>query len=392
MPKDHDAYTVLAQILGNGPGSTPLSPPIYQTTAFSSADDQVFAAMCDEPRHTGFYTRYANPNIETLETAIATLEGAEAGLATASGMAAVSVALLSLVNKGEHVVAQKQLYGGTLGLLNAVMPRFGVDVTFVDQREIGDFEAAFRAETRVVFLETPSNPLMHLTDLKSVAKLARDRGVTTIVDNTVASPLNQKPLDLGVDLVVHSATKSLSGHSDVTAGAIVGRRVIIDEIWRNAYLFGMTLDPMAAWLALRGMRTLPMRIARYNETAMYLAGRLNSNPRVVTVHYPGLATHPQHQLAREQMTGFGGLLSFEVDGGESEAARVIANLKLAHRSASFGSHSTLAVHPAKMWRGMSSRGQIDKATVPPGLIRLSVGFENAKDLADDLEQALSALS
>jgi methionine-gamma-lyase len=345
--------------------------------------------MATEPLHAGFYTRYGNPTTRAFEDAMAGLEGGEAALATASGMGAIVATLMAFASQGDHVVAQRVLYGGTMGLLQNIAPRLGIEVSFVDQTNPSAFASAVRPTTRLIVLESPSNPMMRLTDLRAMADLAGSAGVTTLIDNTIASPINQRPLELGVDLVVHSATKYISGHSDISAGILVGSKTKIASIWEKAYILGSTLDPFAAWLALRGLRTLPLRVARHNETAMQVAAFLAQHQRVEKVHYPGLIDHPQHDLARQQMKGFGGVLSFEVAGGAKAAETVVAGLRLAHRSASFGSFSTLVVHPAAMWAGMMNAEQLREADLPPSLVRLGVGLESADALIKDLDQALA---
>ncbi len=304
-------------------------------------------------------------------------------------MGAVVAALLTFVAAGEHVIAQRVMYGGTMGLLKNIAPRLGIEVSFVEQTSTEAFAQAIRPTTRLMMLESPSNPMMRLTDLRAVAALAKSKGITTLVDNTIASPINQRPHALGIDLVMHSATKYLSGHSDLSAGVVAGSTASISAIWEKAYVLGSTLDPFAAWLALRGLRTLPMRVERHNQTAMQVATYLEQHPRVDAVHYPGLPTHPQHALARRQMSGFGGVLSFEVAGGAEAAEAVVAGLRLAHRSASFGSFSTLVVHPSAMWAGMLNAEQLREADLPPSLIRLGVGFESPAALISDLQGALA---
>jgi methionine-gamma-lyase len=392
MPTDFDAFTFLAQTRIDLPSlGSPISPPIYQTSTFSAPEAGGFLAMATDPLNAEFYTRYGNPTTRLFEDAVAALEGGEAALATASGMGAVVAALLTLVSAGQHVVAQRVLYGGTMGLLKNIAPRLGIEVSFVEQTDAEAFARAIKPDTRLILLESPSNPMMRLTDLRAVAAIAKARGITTMVDNTVASPINQQPLGLGIDLVMHSATKYLSGHSDVSAGVLAGSRALITAIWEKAYILGATLDPFAAWLAMRGLRTLPMRVQRHNETALRVAAFLNTHPRVDKVHYPGLTSHPQHDLARAQMRGFGGVLSFEVASGAAGAEAVVAGLRLAHRSASFGSFSTLVVHPAAMWAGMMSAEQLREVDLPPSLIRLGVGFESPDALIADLESALEGI-
>jgi cystathionine beta-lyase/cystathionine gamma-synthase len=390
MPADFDPFTLLAHVRTRPPGgSNPISPPIYQTSTFETPDADAFLSMATQPLHAGFYTRYGNPTTRAFEDAVAALEGAESALATASGMGAVVAALLTFVAAGEHVIAQRVMYGGTMGLLKNIAPRLGIDVSFVDQTATEAFANAVRPTTRMMMLESPSNPMMRLTDLRAAATLAKSKGITTLVDNTIASPINQRPYDLGVDLVMHSATKYLSGHSDVSAGVVAGSTASISAIWEKAYVLGATLDPFAAWLALRGLRTLPMRVERHNATAMQVAAYLEQHPRVEAVHYPGLPAHPQHALARGQMSGFGGVLSFEVAGGAAAAEAFVAGLRLAHRSASFGSFSTLVVHPSAMWAGMLNAEQLREADLPPSLIRLGVGFESPAALIADLQAALA---
>jgi len=385
-----DPFTLLAHVETRPPeGSNPISPPIYQTSTFETPDADTFLSMATQPLHAGFYTRYGNPTTRAFEDAVAALEGAESALATASGMGAVVAALLTFVAAGEHVIAQRVMYGGTMGLLKNIAPRLGIEVSFVEQTSTEAFAQAIRPTTRLMMLESPSNPMMRLTDLRAVAALAKSKGITTLVDNTIASPINQRPHALGIDLVMHSATKYLSGHSDLSAGVVAGSTASISAIWEKAYVLGSTLDPFAAWLALRGLRTLPMRVERHNQTAMQVATYLEQHPRVDAVHYPGLPTHPQHALARRQMSGFGGVLSFEVAGGAEAAEAVVAGLRLAHRSASFGSFSTLVVHPSAMWAGMLNAEQLREADLPPSLIRLGVGFESPAALISDLQGALA---
>jgi cystathionine beta-lyase/cystathionine gamma-synthase len=377
MTQPVDPFTLLARIAVTTPTTShPVAPPLYQTATFWSDDIDTFLDMATAPLHPAFYTRYGNPTTRAFEKALTALEGGEAALATASGMGAIAATLMALVASGEHVVAQDVIYGGTKGLLSDIAPRLGIDVTFVDQTDAGAFARAVQPNTRLFILESPCNPMMTITDLRAVAQIARSAGVATLVDNTIASPINQQPLSFGIDLVMHSATKYIGGHSDLSAGVIIGSKEKIAAIWEKAFLLGATLDPFAAWLGLRGLRTLPMRVARQNDTAMAVATHLATHPLVSTVRYAGLETHLQHALAREQMTGFGGVLSFEVRGGLDQASAVVEALDIAHQSASFGSFSSLVVQPAAMWAGMMSAEQLGEAGVPAGLIRLAVGFED----------------
>ncbi|HLK23307.1 MAG TPA: aminotransferase class I/II-fold pyridoxal phosphate-dependent enzyme [Caulobacteraceae bacterium] len=390
---DFDPYTLAAHFGGAESTARPIAPPIYQSSTFWSPDADEFFAMATQPRHAGFYTRYGNPTVRQFEEAVAGLEGAEAALGFASGMAATTAAIMSLTGQGGHVVGQTALYAGVNGFLRNIAPRFGIEVAFFAQGDLDAFARALKPQTRLVVLESPSNPLLGVSDIARLA--AQTKAVSqavVLIDNTIATPINQRPLSLGVDLVMHSATKSLGGHADLVGGVLAGSEALIETIWQTAHLLGGTLDPFAAWLALRGVRTLAMRVERHNRTAQVLAERLERHPKIAAVHYPGLRSHPQHALAAAQMSpGFGGLMSFEVDGGLAAAQTVLANLRVAHRSASFGSFSSLAVHPAAMWAGTMTESQMREIALPPGLIRFGVGFEDPDVIAGDIEQALAAL-
>jgi len=364
-------------------------PPIYQTANFCGASAADFAHRSGHPRHPEFYTRYGNPNLNQVESVLADLEGAESALVTASGMGAISAAVLGIVKCGDHVVAQANHYGGTDNLLQKVLPRFGVEVTRVDQRKISSFEQALRPHTRLILVETPSNPVMALTDLAAVASLAKSRSITTVIDNTFATPLNQRPLDLGIDVAVHSATKYFGGHSDLIAGAVMGSEEQITAIWNTHVILGAALGPFDAWLVLRGLRTLSLRVQRHNENALALAEFLQGHPAVRIVHYPGLKSHPQHELARRQMSGFGGMLGVEVKGGYEGADRCLSRLRLASRAASLGGVETLAVHPASNFLHYMTLEEAERIGIAPGLLRISVGLEGREDLIADFKQALT---
>lgn len=365
-----------------------VAPPIFQTATFRGDSAQDFADRASRPRHPEFYTRYGNPTLSQVESVLASLEGAESALVTGSGMAAVSATVLALVSQGDHVVAQKNHYGGTLNLLNSFLPRFGVEVAQIDQTDTAAFEKAVRPNTKLILIETPSNPLMTLTDIRAISKLARSRGITTLIDNTFATPINQRPLDLGIDLSFHSATKYFGGHSDLIAGAVMGSSESITKIWNAHVILGAALGPFDAWLMLRGLRTLSLRVRQHNENAMALAEFLKSHKAVKVVHYPGLKSHPQHDLARKQMSGFGGMLTFEVNGGYEAADRFLSRIRLASRAASLGGIETLAVHPASNFLHYMTLEQAAKIGIAPGLLRISVGLEGKDDLIADFDQAL----
>ncbi len=366
-----------------------VTPPIWQTSTFWAASEDEFLAMATEARHDRFYTRYGNPTHSQVAAVVASLEGAETALLASSGMGAISGAVLAHVAAGDHVVAQTSTYAGTTTLLRKLLPRFGVETTFVDQRDVLNFESAVRPNTRLVVVETPSNPLAHVTDLEAVAALARSRGIVTVADNTFATPVNQRPLALGIDLVVHSATKYLGGHSDLVAGVVAGSKERLDRVWEDAISLGACSSPFDAWLMLRGLRTLPVRIERHNRTAGALARFLEEHPAVERVYYAGLPSHPQHELARRQMSGYGGVVSFELVGGYEAAERTVATTRLARRAASLGGVESLIVHPAAMWAHSLDAGQLEAAGIKPGLVRFSTGLEDERDLMSDLDRALA---
>ena len=281
------------------------------------------------------------------------------------------------------------IYDGTRELLSRILSRFGVAVTFVDQHDLGAFASAMNEHTRLVVLESPSNPLLGITDIAGVSRIARDHGALVAIDSTIATPVNQRPLDLGVDVVVHSATKYLGGHSDLLAGVVVSSRALIARIWQAHHILGSSLGPFEAWLLLRGLRTLEMRVERHNANALAVARALQRHPRVLRVYYPGLETHQGHDVARRQMRGFGGLLSIEVDGSFEDARRVIDRLELFHSAASLGGVESLVAQPATMWPNSSELADARAMGIIPSLLRLSIGVERADDLIADLESALA---
>jgi methionine-gamma-lyase len=365
-----------------------ISPPIWQTTTFSAETAEEFAEIAIATKPAEFYTRYGNPNHKMVEETLAALEGGEAALVASSGMGAIFAGIAGNLQSGDHVVAQLIHYAGATTLLKEFLPRWGIEVTFVDQTRKSDFADAIRPQTKLIYVETPVNPLMQITDLRAVVELARTHGITTICDNTFATPINQRPLELGIDAVVHSATKYIGGHHDVTAGILVGSTEMIERAWRFALVAGATLSPFDGWLLLRGLRTLGLRVERHNQNGMALAKFLEGNPKVARVHYPGLESHPQHELARSQMSGFTGMLSVELRGGYAAADRLISSLELATRAASLGGFETLVVHPASMWSLQLSRELRERTGINEGLVRISVGLEDETDLLRDFERAL----
>jgi methionine-gamma-lyase len=367
-------------------------PAIFQATTFAAESKEEFLDVATKAFTDEFYVRYGTPNHSQVAEVVAALEGAERAIVTASGMGAVTTLALSLLSQGDHVVLQRVTYPGTTNLTTNLLARFGVVTSQVDQRDVASLRAALRPETRLVLLETPSNPLLELTDLSAFADVAHERGSLVAVDNTVATPINQRPLELGADLVWHSATKFLGGHSDVSAGVIAGEAELVERIWRTHLAVGSVLGPFDAWLLLRGLRTLDVRMARHNQNALALATYLHGHHEIGDVRYPGLASHPQHELAQTQMSGFGGLLSFTPLGGADRADRLLDALRLTTRAASLGSVHSIATRPAAMWSDQRQYQDQARDGVDQALIRLSVGIEAAEDLIEDFALALEATS
>lgn len=365
-----------------------VNTPIFQTASFAFDSVEQAVARSAHLEEGYVYTRLENPTTEALERKLALLDGAEGCVATASGMGAISALFMGLCGSGDHVVCANSIYGATYDLLHGPLQRWGLGVTFVDAREAGNVARAIRPDTRLVYIESPSNPCLRLVDLEAVAQLAHDRGVPVAIDNTFASSVNQLPLLFGVDLVVYSATKYIGGHCDALGGAVLGRTELLRRVRAANILGGATLSPFNAFLLLRGAATLPLRIERHNANAHEIAQRLLGHPRVLRVHYPGLASHPQAELAHRQMRGFGGVVGFELEDGDA-AGRVIDATRLCTIAASLGDVMTLIAQPARMsHRGMSPRVR-DEAGIAPGLIRLSVGLEDVDDIWADLEMALT---
>ena len=368
-----------------------LTPTIPWSATFVAKDAAAFAEMATQPMHPAYYTRYGNPLHARVARLVARLEGAQDGLVSASGMGAISMTLLGLLRSGDRVVAQRNHYMGTTRLLSDTLQRFGIQTTFVDQTRPECFIEALSQPCALVMLESPTNPDCSLTDIAAVCAAARQAGAWSVVDNTFAGPLNQQPIMLGADLVVHSATKSMGGHHDLTAGVVVGRKDLIRRIWDTQIVLGATLSPMDAWLLLRGLRTLAVRSERINRTALAVAQALEGHPAVASVSYPGLSSHPQHALARQQMQGFGGVLGVRLRTDYAGTARFVSSLTLARQAVSLGGVDTLIVHAAAMWAGTLTDESLSTAGIEPNLVRISVGLEAASDLIHDLNQALNVI-
>jgi methionine-gamma-lyase len=393
MPKRKHTYglqTRLTHGAREAQDTTAVTPPIFQTSTFVLRTPEEGADLAAEVAPAMYYTRYGSPNTKQVEKLLASLEESEAALALGSGMAAVATAIMTNIQAGDHVVAQRTHYTATMSLLAETLPKFGVEVTQVDQRDTAAFAQAIRPHTKIVYTETPTNPTMDLTDLRATAELAHKVGALAITDNTFASSYNQRPLALGYDLVVHSATKYLNGHADVTAGAILGSQTLIDRAWEYLRVHGPVLHPFEAWLLRRGLQTYGLRMAVHNQNALAVALFLEQHPAVERVYYPGLPSHPQHELACQQMVGgFGGMVAFEMKGGYDAAYQAIKRTEVCLLAVSLGGVETLITHPASMIHAHQSDEERATAGISPGLIRLSVGVENVEDIIEDLDQALS---
>lgn len=367
--------------------SRSLSPAVWPSTVWSSSGLDATNANATALRSDEFYARYANPTVGQFERAVAKLEGDESAVAFGSGMGALASVILTFCGSGSHIVAQDSLYGGTYSFLDGPCRRFGIDVTFVDTKTPGAFAAAVvPGKTMLVIAETPSNPLLDIVDLNELAAIT---GPFTLVDSTLGTPLGQRPLQHGVDLVMHSATKGIGGHNDAMIGVIAGEKDLIDAVWQYGVLHGASASPYDAHNALRGIKTLEVRTSRQASTALSLATTLSKHPAVSTVHYPLLDSHPQYDLARRQMRQGGSVLSFEVRGGMATARTVIDALSLARPATSFGGPETLVCHPATSTHVGMPADLLARIGVNDSLIRVSVGLEHHEDILNDLVKTLS---
>jgi len=349
------------------------------------------AAVYGEEKLGYMYTRYGNPTIRALEEKLAVLESGKAAVATASGMAAISTAILGYIKAGDHVVAARSLYGAAYNFMNKKLPRLGASATFVQSTQVDDFEKAIQPNTRLIYFETPSNPVLEVLDIAALARLGQSRGIPTMIDNTFASPFLQQPISLGVTVVVHSATKYLCGHGDAMGGVIIGPKEYISELVHEVIRdFGGIISPFNAWLILRGIRTLHLRMPAQCSSAQKIAEFLSQHPKVQRVNYPGLANHPGHEIASKQMKAFGAMMSFEVKDGYEGGKRVMDGVRIFARAASLGDARSLIVHSASTSHRAVPREQRLAIGISDGLVRLSVGVEAAEDLVQDLEQALAS--
>jgi methionine-gamma-lyase len=365
-----------------------VSTPIYSSSVFAFEDAETGSEIHNGEREGYFYGLLGNPTQTALERAMAELESGEAALAFASGRATITAALFSLLKTGEHIVVPESLYATTNLFFDEMQARFGVTVTYVDATNAENYADAAQENTTLFYLETPANPTLKITDIEAVAQIAKQRNIQTVLDNTFATPFNQQPLKLGIDVVVHSATKYLGGHSDLTAGVLVGKQEMINKVKTYAAkLFGGGIAPQVAWLVLRGIKTLAIRMERHNLNASAVADVLARHPKVVSVFYPGLDSYPQYETARKQMRGGGGMIAFDV-GSLGGAHRLVNNLRLCTLATSLGGVETIIQPAASMTYAAISAEVRCKAGIADGLLRLSVGIENADDIIADLEKGL----
>jgi methionine-gamma-lyase len=367
--------------------SEPVGTVIARTASFTFSSSEEMKLWAEGKSSAYMYTRYANPTLAVAEEKIARLEGGEAALVTASGMAAISSALLSVLKAGDEVIATQALYGGSYRLMRDIFPRMGIVVRHVDT-DLGGIERLVNPRTKALYIETPTNPTLRLVDLRKAAAFAKEWDLISLIDNTFASPVLQKPLEIGFDLVMHSATKYLAGHSDVIAGAIVGRASLIKAAREMVIYLGGSMDPEAAFLLIRGMKTLEVRMKRQCATALIVAKFLEKHPKVARVHFPGLASHPDHKLARKQMKGFGAMMAFDMKGGLPAARRMCDRTRIFLLAASLGGVESLVLLPAYSSHYRMSEKELLAAGLAPGTVRASIGLEDPEDLIEDLRQAL----
>ncbi|QQS40775.1 MAG: aminotransferase class I/II-fold pyridoxal phosphate-dependent enzyme [Acidobacteriota bacterium] len=368
-----------------------LSTPIYNASVFAFENADEAAAIHNHVKPGYYYGRLGNPTQETLEKAVADLEGADDALAFASGMAAISAAILTVAKSGDHIVALESMYSTTTSLLNHLAENFGLEVTYVDATDPENYRQAARPSTKLFWIETPSNPVLNVTDISAVCGIAKENGIVTCADNTFATPFNQNPLSLGADLVVHSATKYLGGHSDLTAGILAGDSSIVEEArMKTTRYFGGNIAPQVAWLVMRGIKTLALRMDKHNQNAYAVAHMLSDHPKVDAVFYPGFGDHPGHTYAVKQMRGFGGMVAFDV-GGIEAGKRFINALELVSIATSLGGVESIIQHSASMTHASLSPEARKLAGISDGMMRFSVGVEDMEDILDDLRSALEAV-
>jgi len=363
----------------------PVSAPIYQTSTFEVTDNDEQVRVTGTDR---YYTRWGNPTVTRAEEALAELEGTEGARVFASGMGAITSTVLALLKSGDHIVAQRDIYGGVTKFFAGWLPKLGIETTLVDTTDYAQYERAIRPNARLIYVESPSNPSLRVIDFARIAGLAKKRGLISMIDSTFGTPVNQHPAEHGIDLVMHSGTKYLSGHADLTCGVVCGRRELMQQLWETRTTLGNCMDPHAAWLLIRGLKTLAVRVQRQNENARRVAEFLEHHAKVRRVFYPFLESHREHSIARRQMTGGGGMVTFEVEGTGEDARRAAEAMQFFTLATSLGGVESLVSIPVLTSHAMISAEQRERMGVTEQMIRLSVGIENSDDLIADLEQAL----
>jgi cystathionine beta-lyase/cystathionine gamma-synthase len=370
--------------------SRPVSVPIYQTSTFAFADAAACADALNDPAAGFAYTRYSNPTTAALENALADLEGGAGAIATSSGMGAINAVLLSQLRPGDHVIAQQCLYGGTFAVFADLAARHGIEISYISGRDQAELAAALRPSSRLLYLETIANPTAAVADMPALLAVGRAAGLTCVVDNTFATPLLCRPIEFGADVVIHSATKYLGGHDDVTLGIIVAAdAALYRTLWQHATELGVAADPFAAWLTLRGLKTLALRMDRHCANAAFLASQLAVHPAVTDVYWPGLPGHRDYAVATAVLSGFGGMMAFDLAGGRAAGLAFVAALRLAALAPSLGGAETLVLHPASTSHRQMDAAGLRAAGISEGSIRVSVGLEHPDDLWSDFAQALS---
>ncbi len=368
--------------------------PIYETSVFAFSKTQDLLEIINHKKEGYIYTRWDNPTVRMVERKIAALEGTEDAAVFSSGMSAVTTTLFTLVNSGDHVVSTRDLYGGTLQFFKDILPKFDVEVSLVDVTNVNKMKSSLKKNTKVIYAETPTNPTLKIADMPKIVQLAkngRNSTLTTVIDSTLASPFNLRPVQFGINLVVHSATKYLGGHNDVTAGVVCGSDELIRKIKDTRKILGGTLDPFAAWLLLRGLKTLSLRMERHNFNGMEVAKFLWKHPKVKRVHYPGLSCHPQHSIAKKQMKGFGGVVSFEIKGDIEKTMHLVESLRLCSLAPSLGGVETLVTQPVTSSHHFVSAEDRKEAGITDQLVRLALGIEDSEDIIADLKRALDKI-
>jgi cystathionine beta-lyase/cystathionine gamma-synthase len=371
----------------------PVSTPIYQTSTFEVADNDEQQRVTTTDR---YYTRWGNPTITVAEQTVAELEGTDGARVFASGMGAITSTIMAILKAGDHIVAQRDVYGGVAKFLAEWLPKMGIETTFIeatkhDSTDYSQYERAIRPNTRLLYLESPTNPALRVVDFSKTSALAKKHGLISMIDSTFGTPINQRPAEYGIDIVMHSGTKYLSGHADLTCGVVCARQELIEKINDTRTTLGNCMDPHAAWMLIRGLKTLAVRVARQNENALRVAEFLSEHKKVRRVHYPFLKSHPQCEIARQQMSGGSGMVTFEVEGTGEDACRVSEAMQLFTLATSLGGVESLVSIPVLTSHAMISAEMREKMGVNEQMVRLSVGIENVDDLIADLERALQSV-